>query len=65
MSILASLGVADNVYPSRKLRMRALRRYAEWQTHYSIPALAMAYGDSFVMNFPRIFVRGSDNLFWK
>ena len=65
MSILASLGVADNVYPFRKLRLRALRRYAEWQTHYSIPALAMAYGDSFVMNFPRIFVRGNDNLFWK
>ena len=65
MSVLASLGVAENIYPFRKLRLRLLRAQAEWSTHYSAPAMAMAYGDSFVAQFPKIFIRGNDAVYWQ
>ena len=65
MSVLASLGVAENIYPFRKLRLRLLRAQAEWSTHYSAPAMAMAYGDSFVAQFPKIFIMGNDAVYWQ
>lgn len=63
MAILSGLGVADNIYATRKARLRLTRAFAEWRTHYSKPALAMAYGDSWVGQLAKIPYRGSDKLF--
>lgn len=64
MSVLSGLGLADNIYSGRRLRLRLTNAMSQWRTHYSVPAIAMAYGDSAPFELAKLFFRGSEKSFF-
>ena len=63
MAILSAVGLADNIYAGRKLRLRLAHATKNWKTHYSVPAAAMVMGDSAPFALAKSFMRGSEKAF--
>lgn len=63
MSTLAAMGLADQIYFSKKWRHKIALIAKNFKTTYSAPSIAMAYGDTAIANFGKLFYRGSERAF--